>query len=150
MRARLVVLSLAAAILMLGLAATGCSSEETATPDGTGVATTAAYETVDVQTAFDALGSGEDAQIVDVREPVEWAETGIAPDAVLIPLAEVESRAPDELAADRPVYVICRSGNRSRTASETLVGLGYAQVYNVDGGITAWLEAGLPVETYTP
>jgi rhodanese-related sulfurtransferase len=46
--------------------------------------------------------------------------------------------------------VICRSGNRSRTGSDILVGLGYTQVYNVDGGITAWLDAGLPVETYTP
>ena len=150
MRARLVVLSLAAAILMLGSAASGCSSEETATSDGTGAATAATYETVDVQTAYDALGSGEDAQIVDVREPFEWAETGVAPGAVLIPLADVESRAPAELAADQPVYVICRTGNRSQTASETLVGLGYTQVYNVDGGITAWLDAGLPVETYAP
>jgi rhodanese-related sulfurtransferase len=46
--------------------------------------------------------------------------------------------------------VICRTGNRSQTASEILVGLGYKQVYNVDGGITAWLDAGLPVEAYTP
>ena len=60
------------------------------------------------------------------------------------------AQAPAELAADQPVYVICRTGNRSQTASETLVGLGYTQVYNVDGGITAWLDAGLPVETYTP
>ena len=151
MRARLVVLTLAAAaILMLGSAASGCSSEKTATSDGTGAATVATYETVDVQTAYDALGSGVDAQMVDVREPFEWAETGVAPAAVLIPLGEVESRAPAELAADRPVYVICRSGNRSRTASDTLVGLGYTQVYNLDGGITAWIDAGLPVDVYTP
>ncbi len=150
MRARFGVLTLAAAILMLGLAASGCSSVETASPDGTGAATTATYETVDVQTASDALSSNGDAQLLDVREPVEWAETGVAPEAVLIPLGEVESQAPAELAADQPVYVICRSGNRSRTASEMLVGLGFAQVYNVDGGITAWLDAGLPVETYAP
>jgi rhodanese-related sulfurtransferase len=150
MRARLVLLTLAAAILMLGLAASGCSSEEAASPDATGAATAAAYETVDVQTAHDALSSNTDAQIVDVREPSEWAETGVPPGAVLIPLGEVESRAPAELTADGPVYVICRTGNRSQTASETLVGLGFGQVYNVDGGIVAWLEAGLPVEAYAP
>jgi rhodanese-related sulfurtransferase len=150
MRARYLPLSLAAVILLLAAAAAGCSGQETASPAATSATTTAAYETVDVQTAYDALGSNADAQLVDVREPVEWSETGVAPGAVLIPLADVESRAPSELASDQPVYVICRSGNRSRTASNILVQLGYTQVYNVDGGITAWLDAGLPVETYTP
>ncbi len=69
--------------------------------------------------------------------------------AALIPLGDLESRAA-ELAADSPIYVICRSGNRSRTASDILIGLGFAQVYNVDGGVTAWLEAGLPMEPYQP
>jgi rhodanese-related sulfurtransferase len=149
MRARLVVLTLAAAVLMLGLAAAGCSSEEAASPDATG-APAATYETVDVQTAYDALGSNPDAQLLDVREPDEWAETGVGPEAVLIPLGDVEAQAPAKLTADQPVYVICRTGNRSQTASEILVGLGFTQVYNVDGGITAWVDSGLPVEAYTP
>jgi phage shock protein E len=124
----------------------------TAPPTSTAPITTApaTYVTVDVQTAYEALSSDETAQIVDVREPDEWAETGVPPGAVLIPLAEIELRAPAELTTDGPVYVICRSGNRSRVASETLIRLGYTLVYNVDGGIKAWLEAGLPVETYTP
>ena len=105
---------------------------------------------MDVQTAYDALTADADAQLVDVREPDEWAETGIAPDAVLIPLGDVEAQAPAGLTADQPVYVICRTGNRSQTASEILVGLGFTQVYNVDGGITAWVDAGLPVEAYAP
>jgi rhodanese-related sulfurtransferase len=152
MRARSAVLALTAAILLLvlALAASGCSSNDTTSPDGTDAATAATYETVDVQTAYDALSSDADAQLVDVREPDEWAETGVAPGAVLIPLGEVESRAPTELAKDQPVYVICRTGNRSQAASEILVGLGFAQVFNVDGGITAWVDAGLPVEAYTP
>jgi len=149
MRARLVLLTLAAAILMVALAASGCSSTETASPDGAAT-TTAAYQTVDVQTANDALSSNADAQLLDVREPSEWAETGVVRGAVLVPLGEVESRASAGLAKDQPVYVMCRTGHRSRIASETLVGLGYTQVYNVDGGITAWLDAGLPVEAYTP
>ena len=87
---------------------------------------------------------------MDVREPSEWAETGVPEGAVLIPLGELEARGPAELQADQPVYVICRSGNRSQTGSDILVGLGFSEVYNVDGGITAWLDAGLPVEAYTP
>lgn len=149
MRARFVPLSLTILILVLAFAVAGCSSQETESPDETGAATDATYETVDVQTAYDALSSSADAQIVDVREPVEWAETGIPEGAVLIPLGDLESGA-SELATDQPVYVICRTGNRSQTGSDILVGLGFSQVYNVDGGITAWLDAGLPVETYTP
>ena len=150
MRARSVPLSLGILILVLAFAVAGCSSQETASPDETGAAAGATWETVDVQTAYDALGSNADAQIVDVREPEEWAETGVPQGAVLIPLAEVESRAPAELDAGSPVYVICRSGNRSRTASDVLIGLGFTEVYNVDGGFTAWLDAGLPAETYQP
>jgi rhodanese-related sulfurtransferase len=108
------------------------------------------YETVGVQEAYQGLRTTEGAQIVDVREPSEWTETGVPPDAVLIPLGELQDRALDELKAERPVYVICRSGNRSRTGSEILVGLGFTQVYNVEGGIRAWMGAGLPVEAYEP
>jgi rhodanese-related sulfurtransferase len=146
------VLSLAVLLLLATLlAATGCSTDEATSPSGTGEpAETAGYATVDVQTANDALSSMAAAQIVDVREPEEWAETGVPQGAVLIPLAEVESRAPSELDAGSPVYVICRSGNRSRTASDVLIGLGFTEVYNVDGGVTAWVDAGLPTETYQP
>ncbi len=160
MRARCYLLGLPVAILLLGWAAFGCSDQETVSSVATSTtaavessSTTgamAAYQTVDVLTTFEALESNEGAQLVDVREPDEWTATGVAPGAVLIPLGEVESRAPAELAADRPVYVICRSGNRSRTASETLIRLGYSEVYNVEGGINAWLDAGLPVVPYQP
>lgn len=158
MRARLLLPILAVVILILALAA-GCSSQQTGSSTGavapTSVESAPAGEgsgwvTVDVETAYEALSSNEGAQLVDVREPEEWAETGVPQGAGLVPLADLESRAASELAADRPVYVICRSGNRSQTGSDILVGLGFAEVYNVDGGINAWLAAGLPVDTYQP
>jgi rhodanese-related sulfurtransferase len=151
MRARLLLPILAVVILTLAFAAAGCSSQETTSSAGTEApARSPGYETVDVQTAFEALSADEHAQLVDVREPEEWAETGVPQGAALIPLGDLESRAASDLAADRPVYVICRSGNRSRTGSDILVGLGFTEVYNVDGGVTAWLDAGLPSETYQP
>ena len=106
--------------------------------------------TVGVQEAHEALSANAAAQIVDIREPSEWTATGVPGGAVLIPLGQLEQRAPGELAKDQPVYVLCNSGNRGRTGSELLLKLGYAEVYNVDGGIQDWLRAGLPVETYTP
>jgi rhodanese-related sulfurtransferase len=102
--------------------------------------------TVDVQQAHERLQSDRQAQIVDVREPREWAATGVPKRAVLIPLGQLGRRAEAELAKDKPVYVICNSGNRSRTGSAILLKLGYTDVYNVAGGIQAWLRAGLPVE----
>ena len=158
MRARLPLPILAVVILILALAV-GCSSQETGSSTGTAAPATvesapagegSGWVTVDVETAHEALSSNEGAQLVDVREPEEWAETGVPQGAVLVPLGDLESRAASELAADRPVYVICRSGNRSQTGSDILVGLGFAEVYNVDGGINAWLAAGLPVDTYRP
>ncbi len=150
MRSRFLLPGLTALLLVLALVAAGCSSEETTTPAGTTPAEGAGYTTVDVPAAFDALSDDQTAQLLDVREPEEWAETGVPEGAVLISLAEVESRAPAELDADRPVYVICRTGNRSRAASDILVRLGFSEVYNVDGGVVAWIDAGLPVETYRP
>jgi rhodanese-related sulfurtransferase len=103
--------------------------------------------TVGVAEAFDRLSIADNgAQIVDVREPDEWAATGVPVGAVLISLGDLEEKAPSELAKDKPVHVICKSGNRSRTGSQILIDLGYPEVYNVDGGIQAWLAAGLPVQ----
>jgi rhodanese-related sulfurtransferase len=159
MRPRFLTPAAAVLILVVALAVTGCSSQETGSSTGTEAPATmtpaageaaSGYVTVDVQTAYDAVSADPAAQLVDVREPAEWAETGVPQGAVLIPLGDLESRAAAELATDKPVYAICRSGNRSQTASDILVGLGFSEVYNVDGGVTAWQSAGLPTEPYRP
>ena len=78
--------------------------------------------------------------------PPEWAQTGVPVGATLIP-RRIAQRG--ELPQDRPIYLICNSGNRSRVA-DALVERGFTSVYNVDGGIQAWLRAELPTEPYTP
>jgi rhodanese-related sulfurtransferase len=108
------------------------------------------YTTLSPQKAYDQLNKSTDAVIVDVRNPDEWATTGVPAGAALIPLPQFEQRAPQELPKDKPIYVICNSGNRSTVASAILIKDGYQKVYNVDGGIQAWLRAGLPVEPYSP
>lgn len=139
--------------------AAGCSSQEAGSSTGPAASATmepappgdgSGYTTVDVQAAYDALSADRGAQLVDVREPSEWAETGVPQGAVPIPLGDLETRAGAELHAGKPVYAICRSGNRSRTASDILVSLGFSEVFNVDGGVTAWIAAGLPVDAYQP
>ncbi len=101
----------------------------------------APLSTVDVHALQEALG--EDVTLVDVREPYEY-EAGHIEDALLMPLANVVALAAD-LPKDQPVYVVCRSGNRSLQASNALVDAGFQDVRNVDGGMIAWEAAGFDV-----
>jgi len=136
--------------LAVALAACGSDGEKSAAVVAPNKAVAGTYTTVDVRQAHDALSADPDAMIVDVRTAQEWATTGVPAGAVLITLDEIGQRAPGALPQDQPVYLICNSGNRSRVAADELVKLGFSSVYNVDGGIQAWLRAGLPTEPYTP
>ena len=78
------------------------------------------------------------AQLIDVREPAEHDWLSI-PDSVLIPLDEVQARA-GEIDRPRKVVVHCHSGVRSAEACRRLIALGFQEVYNLQGGIEAWLE----------
>lgn len=81
-------------------------------------------------------------QILDVREDVEWA-AGHIDGACHVPLNQLPERLGD-LSRDRPVAVVCRSGNRSAVAAEYLNGLG-VDAHNVDGGLLRWVRTGLPL-----
>jgi rhodanese-related sulfurtransferase/glyoxylase-like metal-dependent hydrolase (beta-lactamase superfamily II) len=80
--------------------------------------------------------------VVDVREPFEWDEVH-APQAVHVPLGDLPAHL-GELDASRRIACLCRSGNRSGTATAWLLEQGFDAV-NVTGGMIAWLEHGLPV-----
>ena len=72
------------------------------------------------------------AFILDVREQEEW-NAGHLLRAHHVPLSELRQRL-DEIPTDEPVYVHCRSGQRSYSAVCALQHLGYDQVFNVSGG----------------
>ncbi|MBN8882297.1 rhodanese-related sulfurtransferase [Salana multivorans] len=114
--------------------------------------------------AWELLENHEDAVLVDVRTPQEWAETGI-PDAsqlrrpvVLDPLLPDPEAARELLAGlvaagltpggDRPVLFVCRGGSRSARAAAIATAVGLTPAYNVAGGIEGpggWRESGLPL-----
>lgn len=98
------------------------------------------YE-IDVRELDDRLRTG--ATLIDVREPVEFAEVHV-PGAKLIPMGQLPARM-SEIDRSGPVYVICRSGNRSRAMVELLNANGF-QAVNVAGGTQEWLRTGRPVE----
>lgn len=93
-------------------------------------------------TTVQELHGRTDGIVVDVREPDEFA-TGHAPRAVNIPLQQLGDRV-NELPSDGPVYLICQAGGRSSRATQALGELGLDAV-NVEGGTSAWIQAGLPV-----
>ncbi|MCS4536118.1 rhodanese-like domain-containing protein [Corynebacterium sp. HS2168-gen11] len=83
-----------------------------------------------------------DAQLIDVREPDEYA-AGHAATAINIPMGEISARI-QELRADTDIYLICHSGGRSFQVGMFLAQQGLP-VINVAGGTTAWHAAGLPM-----
>ena len=85
-------------------------------------------------------------QIVDVRQPDEFqGPLGRIRGARLMPLGELSARA-GELASDRPVVTVCRSGARSAQASVLLQKAGFRDVANLAGGMLRWRAEGHPVE----
>lgn len=85
--------------------------------------------------------------VIDVRTPVEFREVH-ANCAANVPLDSIKPKqimTARNGTADQPLYVICRSGNRSTKACQKFIDAGYTNVVNVEGGTGAWDAAGLPV-----
>jgi hydroxyacylglutathione hydrolase len=82
----------------------------------------------------------EQLLLLDVRSPLEFADTHIT-GAVSIPAPDLRFRY-REIPADKPVYLICSTGNRSSLAASILKQHGFRDVYNVAGGMTGYSAAG--------
>ncbi len=88
----------------------------------------------------------EDAQVIDVREADEFA-AGHLPDSVNIPSAKLLERVGElERFKDKPVIVCCASGMRSNRACSELKKQGFGKLYNLSGGVDAWVGAGYPIK----
>lgn len=81
--------------------------------------------------------------LLDVRTPAEYEEGHIDQPDARIDYREIKERL-DQLPQDKrtPILVYCRSGNRSAQAAQTLLDLGYTQVYNLEKGILDWQAQG--------
>ncbi|HGY08832.1 MAG TPA: rhodanese-like domain-containing protein [Oceanithermus profundus] len=100
------------------------------------------YTNVSADDLYAQLGR-PNVLIVDVRTPAEFAEGHIA-GAVNYPLQTIE-RWYKDLPKDKPVYLYCRSGNRSQQAAEFLKKKGFGNIYNEEGGIIAWAQRNYPL-----
>ncbi len=94
----------------------------------------------------ETLQAGSKVELIDVRTPVEFREVH-ATEARNVPLDQLDAK---QIAAARqsetePLYLNCKSGSRGRHACEKLIAAGGTNITNVEGGTTAWEQAGLPV-----
>ena len=95
------------------------------------------YEPITAEQAKTIMDTEKDYVIIDARTEEEFAE-GHIENAILIPEYEIKDRAQKELSdKEQLILVYCRSGRRSKIASEELVKLGYTNVKEF-GGIIDW------------
>ena len=94
------------------------------------------------------------ARLIDIREPEELAANGRIPGSTHAPRGMLEFYADPSSPSYRPefdpdarIILTCAAGGRSALAAQTLRNMGYTNVAHLDGGVTAWKEQGLPIET---
>ena len=99
---------------------------------------------VDLKKQMDAKPA---AWLVDVRSEAEYLAAHAPGVKLVIPHTEVAA-ALEHFPSERttPIYLICRSGNRSGKTARLLTDLGFSEVFNVAGGMIAWAEMGFPIE----
>jgi rhodanese-related sulfurtransferase len=99
-------------------------------------------QTISVQELKQRLEAGEAIHILDVREPVEYADYNIG--AHLLPLGQIMGGMIDDIEdwKDKEVVVHCRSGMRSMQACLMLEQMGFTNTKNLEGGMIAWQAQG--------
>jgi rhodanese-related sulfurtransferase len=105
--------------------------------------TSGSYTDVSV-TELQSMLANKDFVFVNVHIPYEG---DIAHTDLSIPYDEIDQHL-SQLPATRDAKIVlyCRSGRMSSIAAETLVSLGYTNIWNLKGGMVAWEQAGLPIE----
>ena len=92
---------------------------------------------VTVQELKEKKEKGEDFQLIDVREDFEYEMSNLG--GKLIPLGGILIES-DQIDKEKPVVVMCRSGKRSAAAIMQLEQKGFTNLYNLRGGILAWVD----------
>lgn len=106
-------------------------------------------KTIDPITAHEWL-SNQEAIVIDVREPAEYKEVHIA-GAHLIPVGSIAINQLPATAKNKKIIIHCKFGKRGGQACEKLLQENqHLEIYNIEGGITAWENAGFPVEKNAP
>ena len=103
----------------------------------------ASFRTVTPLEAKALIESRSDLVLVDVRSPEEF-QGGSLPGATLIPFWDF-AKGRYDLPQDKPILLICAVGGRSLACGQLLASKGYREVYNLKGGLDAWVEQRVPL-----
>ena len=104
-------------------------------------------QTIPAQEVFKLRQGGKTLQIIDVRTPAEYAQVH-AEGARSVPLDQLDPTtliSSREGANGEPLFIICKTGGRAAKACQKFQAAGFQNVMSVEGGTTAWEQAGLPV-----
>ena len=116
---------------------TGCSGNVSTTSVTTTEQQILQYKQITQDEAKEMMAKDDGHVIVDVRRQDEY-DAGHIPGAILIPNESIDQTRPNELPdLDQIILVYCRSGRRSKEASEKLAKMGYTKIYEF-GGIITW------------
>jgi rhodanese-related sulfurtransferase len=135
-------------LTLCALIITACGSTATSQPEaevvGKKVSIDDGFYTDVSVTELQTMLADKNFTFVNVHIPFEGDIPGTD---VSIPYDQIDQNL-DKLPPDKnaPIVLYCRSDNMSTTASKTLIGLGYTNIWNLDGGMVAWEKAGLPIE----
>ena len=139
MRRRIALTVLASVCLLISACGIGTSSSEGAQSEvqaTTGFAE-ATYQQITQEEAKEMMQADDGHIIVDVRRQDEY-DSGHIPGAILIPNESIGTEKPKELSdLDQVILIYCRSGRRSKEASQKLADMGYTHIYEF-GGIIDW------------
>jgi thioredoxin len=101
-------------------------------------------QTLDVKTYAEKLKNTEKPQLLDVRTPEEYSVEHLEnADNVNVNSPDFATKA-SQYDKSKPIFVYCKVGGRSAQAADKLVGMGFTEVYNLEGGIMKWTTAGMP------
>ena len=128
---------LSALLLVLILCITGCNTNNSAVSDKVSPTQVNGYTQISQDEAKEMMARDDGHIIVDVRRQDEY-DAGHIPGAIIIPNEDINTERPKELPdLDQIILVYCRSGRRSKEASEKLAKMGYTNIYEF-GGIITW------------
>ena len=102
--------------------------------------TTSIAETVSVSD-FERLLKENPGTVLDVRTSAEYDSGNITASINIDWYSDEFDKEVEKLEKQKPVYVYCKSGGRSRAAMKRLKSLGFEEIYNLNGGMSAWKEA---------
>jgi rhodanese-related sulfurtransferase len=95
---------------------------------------------------FEKMAAKNKNMVIDVRTPEEVAEGHLTGSLNINFLGENFAQEIESLDKKKTYLLYCRTGNKSRKAADLMEKAGFKHVYMLEGGITAWNEAGKPVE----